>query len=203
MIKEKDKFIRIAVYSSVSLVILFLVYFLVGRPVIGYSNKLKKEFKSRQAKLKESESLVRALPNPAKAIENIEAKVQEFNDIGVSRRQLPKLIQILAGLTSNSNINLISIRPRDDIHSGNEDLPQGINKVYVEMILNCSYRTLGEYIKSLNDKAASFSIESITIYRKEGNVEAGEAKKPSEKTDEKPVSLVITLLLSTYMIWEL
>ncbi|MFH1398055.1 MAG: hypothetical protein ABIH27_05865 [Candidatus Omnitrophota bacterium] len=203
MIKEKDKFIRIAVYISASLGILFLVYFLVGKPVIGYSNRLKKEFKSRQAKLKESESLVRSMPNPTKAIEDIEDRVQEFNDMGVSRRQLPKLIQILAGLTSNSNINLISIRPRDDIHSGNEDLPPGISKVYVEMIINCSYRTLGEYIKSLNEKAASFSIESITIYRKESNVEAAEAKKSSEKTDEKPVSLVITLLLSTYMIWEL
>ncbi|MBU0503812.1 MAG: type 4a pilus biogenesis protein PilO [Candidatus Omnitrophota bacterium] len=203
MLKDKEKFISIAGYIASSVGILFLIYFLAGRPVINHSSKLKKEFNSRQAKLKESESLIRSLPNPTKAIEDIETKVQEFKDMGVGRRQLPKLIQVLAGLTSKSNINVISIRPRDDIHSGNENLPQGISKVYIEMILNCNYKTFGEYIKSLNEMPASFSIETITIDKKEDSIDTPEAKKLPEKTVDKPVNLLITLLLSTYMVWEL
>lgn len=203
MFKDKEKFVSIAIYVGASLGILFLVYFLLGRPVINYSNKLKYEFNAKQAKLKESESLVRSLPNPAKAIEDIETKVQEFKDIGVGRRQLPRLIQMLAGLTSKSNINVVSIRPRDDIQVGNESLPTGISKVYVEMILSCNYRTFGEYIKSLNEIPASFSIESITINKREDAVETAESKKPLEKAEGKPVNLMINLLLSTYMVWEL
>lgn len=203
MFKGKEKFVSIVIYIVAYLGVLFLVYFLLGRPVVKYSSKLKNEFRSKQVKLKESEVLVRSLPNPTKAIEDLEAKVQEFKDVGVGRRQLPKLIQMLAGQTSKSNINVVSIRPRDDIRSGNESLPAGISKVYIEMILSCNYKTFGEYLKSLNDIPASFSIESITIDKKEDVIENAEPKKPLEKAVEKPVNLMISLLLSTYMVWEL
>lgn len=199
-----NRIIKVIIYCAIIIFVLLLLYLFLGRPAAGYSKRLRLELKSRELKLQESERLIRSLPNPQAAITEMEKKVQEFKDMGVSRKQLPKLIQLLGRLSTERNINVISIRPREDMRPASESLPTGISKVYVEMIFNGSYKTIGEFLKALNEIPTFFSIESMLLEKEEDiGQPPSEPKKPGEKPEVKSSQLTATLILSTYMVWEL
>lgn len=201
----ENKLFRVSLTSSILLAALILLYALLGRPVFKYSDNLKAEFISTQEKLSESERLIRNFPNPQKEMGELEKKAQELRNMGASTKQLPRLIQSLAMPANNLNINVSSIRPRDDLKAENENLPAGVTKIYVEVVMSCSYQTLAEYIKAVNELPTNFIIERLAIEKKEedaGELDA-ETKKTPEKNQEKPIELSANLLLSTYMIWEI
>lgn len=201
----QNKLFRVSITSSILLTALILLYMLLGRPVFKYSDNLKAEFKSTQDTLSESERLIRNFPNPQKEMGELEKKAQELRNMGASTKQLPRLIQSLAMPANNLNINVSSIRPRDDLKAENENLPAGVTKIYVEVVMSCSYQTLAEYIKAVNELPTNFIIERLTIEKKEedaGELDA-ETKKTPEKNQEKQIELSANLLLSTYMIWEI
>ena len=201
----ENKLFRVSLTSSILLTALILLYALLGRPVFKYSDNLKAEFISTQEKLSESERLIRNFPNPQKEMGELEKKAQELRNMGASTKQLPRLIQSLALPANNLNINVSSIRPRDDLKAENENLPAGVTKIYVEVVMSCSYQTLAEYIKAVNELPTNFIIERLAIEKKEedaGELDA-ETKKTPEKNQEKPIELSANLLLSTYMIWEI
>ena len=201
----ENKLFRVSITSSILLTALILLYALLGRPVFKYNNNLKAEFISAQEKLSESERLIRTFPNPQKEMGELEKKAQELRNMGASTKQLPRLIQSLAMPANNLNINVSSIRPRDDLKAENENLPAGVTKIYVEVVMSCSYQTLAEYIKAVNELPTNFIIERLAIEKKEedaGELDA-ETKKTPEKNQEKPIELSANLLLSTYMIWEI
>ena len=200
----QNKLFRVSITSFILLAALILFYMLLGRPVFKYSNNLKTEFKSAQDKLSESERLIRNFPNPQKEMGELEKKAQELRNMGASTKQLPRLIQSLAMPANNLNINVSSIRPRDDLKAENENLPTGVTKIYVEVVMSCSYQTLAEYIKAVNELPTNFIIERLAIEKEEdaGELDA-ETKKTPEKNQEKQIELSANLLLSTYMIWEI
>lgn len=201
----QNKLFRVSITSSILLTALILLYMLLGRPVFKYSDSLKAEFISAQEKLSESERLIRNFPNPQKEMGELEKKAQELRNMGASTKQLPRLIQSLAMPANNLNINVNSIRPRDDLKAEDENLPAGVTKIYVEVVMSCSYQTLAEYIKAVNELPTNFIIERLTMEKKEegeGELDA-ETKKTPEKNQEKQIELSANLLLSTYMIWEI
>ena len=189
-------------FSSVSIIILILLYLSLGRATFKYADKVKAEFRAKQAKLQESQELIRGLPNPQKAIEEIGKKVQEFEDMGLSKKQLPRLIQLLGQSANERNINVISIRPREDIKSGTENLPAGVTKFYIEIVLSCTYQVLGDYVKSLTELPVSFTVESISVIKSGGPLSSADSKH-SLKNPGQQSELQATLILSTYMVWEL
>ena len=201
----QNKLLQVSLVFSILLAALILLYMFLGRPVFKYSNDLKAEFISAQDKLSESERLIRNFPNPQKEMGELEKKAQELRDMGASTKQLPRLIQSLALPANNLNINVSSIRPREDLKADNENLPAGVTKIYVEVVMSCSYQTLAEYIKAVNELPTNFIIERLAIEKKaeESRESDAETKKTPEKNQEKPVELNINLLLSTYMIWEI
>ncbi|MCM8823821.1 MAG: type 4a pilus biogenesis protein PilO [Candidatus Omnitrophica bacterium] len=140
--------------------------------------------------------MVRTIPNPPQEIEKIRKALDELNDKAVSQQELPRIIQQLISKSSELKIEIISIKPRDDIRRNDEFLPKGVSKAYVEMIVKCPYRVLGEYLKALSDLPIIFTIESMRIER---------AKTEKDKIDTKEEAnpLIATLILSTYTIWQI
>lgn len=203
--KPSQKMMDVIIYCSASVLILILLHVFLGRTVVEYSKRLKEEFKQKEVKLRESEALIKSLPDPQKAIDEIEKKAEEFKDMGVTRKQLPRLVQLLGRSTSEQNINVITIKPREDIRSVEENLPAGVFKVYIEMAIGGSFQSLGDYIKVLSALPVTFSIESMTVEKREIFTESRQGKRAGEKTGGSPESegLFCTLLLSTYTIWEL
>lgn len=201
----QNKLFRVSITSSILFIVLILLYTLLGRPVLKYSNRLKAEFKTSQDNLSESEKLIRNFPNPQKEMGELEKKAQELRNMGASTKQLPRLIQSLAVPANNLNINVSSIRPRDDLKPESESLPAGVTKIYVEVSMSCTYQTMAEYIKAVNELPTNFIIERLAIEKKEDEPEDfdSETKKTPEKTPEKSNELNVNLLLSTYMIWEI
>ncbi|MBU1998640.1 MAG: type 4a pilus biogenesis protein PilO [Candidatus Omnitrophota bacterium] len=208
--ENKRRIIKIAINCIIIILVLILLYLFLGLPAINYSKRLRRELDAKEKKMAEYDGLVRILPNPQAAITEMDKKVQEFKDMGVSRRQLPRLIQLLGALSSDNNINVISLKPRDDVRLLNEVLPPGITKVYIEMVLNCTYRTYGDFLKSLNELPTFFSIESVNMERQQNeeievaitDSKKGSSRRPTQPAD-KPIYLTITMLLSTYMVLEL
>ena len=212
-----DKKIETAITCSAFFLALILLYVFLGRPVLRFSEKLKAEFKKSQDKLKESEQLIRSFPNPQKEIADLENKAQELRDMGASTRQLPRIIQLLAIPANKLNINVTSIRPREDIAGSNEALPTGVTKVYIELSMNCPYQAFAEYAKAISELPTSFIVERLSVEKRtseEGSAETNrpegrglasnsQSQKTSDKAGEKPEELSITLLLSTYLILEI
>lgn len=190
------------IYSAVSTVILILCYIFFGQSVLKYADQAKSEFKATQNQLLESQKKVSGLPDPRKAIEEIEKKSQEFKEMGLSKKQLPRITQLLGQTATGRNINVISIRPRDDIKSGGDDLPSGVTKVYMEIVLSCNYQELADYVKSLSGLQVSFALESLTITRKQEDALSAEPKSPGKNTGQS-AELQANLILSTYMALEL
>lgn len=202
--KIQDKTIQVITVCFSLVVVLILFNILGNRLIVRYINKLKSEFKLSQNKQKESEELIRNFPNPQKAIEDIENKTQELRDMGLTKGQLPRIIQLLGNSVSGRQIKVISIRPRDDIKSVNGNLPAGVNKVYIEMVMGSSYQLFGDYLKVLTELPVTFVIERLSIEKKEENsISSGAGDAEAGRTPKSPNELSINLLLSTYMVWEL
>jgi Tfp pilus assembly protein PilO len=189
------------VFPALVVLILVIVYLGLGLPASRYVNKAKAELKSKQEKLLESQELIRGLPDPRKAMDAMEEKVREFKDMGISKKQLPRLIQLLGKAAVDLNINVISIRPRDDIRFSGKSLPEGVSKVCMEVVLNCGYQPLAEYIKAVGELPAAFSLESLSVEKKDDN--GSDVPKAAGKNNIPEAGLQTTLLLSTYMVWEL
>lgn len=198
-----NRMIQVAVVCSSFISVLILLYLFLGRPILRYAQRMKSEFRLKQTKLCESDALIRNFPNPQKAMEDIEKKTQELRDMGVTRKQTPRIIQLLGNSINKLNINVISVRPRDDIKRGDENLPAGVSRMYIEIVMSCPYQLIGEYIKSLSELPVAFFIENLLIEKKEEGFVVPAAKGIPEKTKDGTEEIVVTLLLSTYMIWEL
>lgn len=190
----------LALYAGISAGVLFLTYLFLGRAAFRYEERLKKEFRSAQAQLQEAEDLIRSLPNPQKAIEELNRKVQEFRDAGISGKQLPRIIKLLVqAAQEDPDIEMSSIRPREDIQGANENLPAGISKVYIEMVFTCSYKSLGDHLKRIVDLPGGFTVESVSLQRREDSVPASRDAKSAERKN----ALHVELLVSTFTVWEL
>ncbi len=202
MKSHSNKISSLFIVSFISTIIFIILYLGLGRPTFKYTDKVKSEFKAKQDRLQESQELIRSLPNPQKAIEEMEKKAQEFKDMGLSKKQLPRFIQLLGQSANERNINVISIRPREDIKSGTENLPAGVTKFYIEIVLNCTYQVLGDYLKGLSELPVSFTVESLSVAKRKSSFSPGDSKASAKNTEQQP-ELQVALILSTYMVWEL
>jgi Tfp pilus assembly protein PilO len=196
---------RLLVFSAVSTLILIILYFTLGRLIFKYEERAKGELKNRQTKLQESQELIRSVPNPQKAIEEIEKKVEDFKDMGVSKKQLPRLMQVLGQAASLHKVTVISLKPREDIRVNGDNLPVGVNKIFMEMTVGASFKSLADFIKALGELPMAFNVESLTLEKTQDNISSAGSQsqgKDLRNAGEKN-PLRANLLLSTYMVWEL
>jgi len=189
--KTTQTIVRCLIYSS----ILILLYIFLGRTISRYSENLKSELISQTQKIKDYEKLIRTYPNPEKEIEIIEKKIQELKNRAASREQIPRIIQQLAHKTSELNINVVSIKPLEDVKSSKEKIIEGVSKVYIEVVMLSPYYTVGDYLEALTDLPIILTVESMSIEKTKEAL----GGTVSSKGDE----LLVTLLLSAYMILEI
>ncbi|MCM8800675.1 MAG: hypothetical protein NC912_01460 [Candidatus Omnitrophica bacterium] len=186
------------------LIFLLGLYIFLGRPAIQYERRLRQELKAKQDKIKESEMLIRNFPDPQKALEEIQKKSEELKELGISRKQLPRAVQLLGQIANRLNIKkIISIRPREDIKDENESLPLGVTKTYIEVIVSCPYRLVGEFIKSIAESPLAFKIETLILEPTSIEPQSPGSEKIGKKSESSAKEILATMLLSTYMIWEL
>ena len=188
--KTTQAIVRCLIYSS----ILILLYIFVGRTISRYSENLKSELLLQTKKIKEYEKLIRTYPNPEKEIETIEKKIQELKNKAASREQIPRIIQQLAHKTSELKINVISIKPLEDLKISKEKIIQGVSKVYIEVVMLSPYHVVGDYLKALTELPIVLTVENLSIEKQEAF---------SGSASLKGNELLVTLLLSAYMILEI
>lgn len=183
--KKQSLVVSLAVYAAANLVLGVFLYFFWGIPAFREEARVRSSFALAQQRLDQTTGLIRSLPNPAKARADIEKSIAEFKKAGSSGRQLPRLIQSLGTAAQQHKVKVLSIRPREDIKSSVE-LPAGVNKLYVEMTLECPYQTLAEFSRALQELPARFTIEQVDARRNKDRAE-----------------LSVSMLVSAFMVWEL
>ena len=194
--KKTSRISSIAIFAGVFAAALLSVYFLAGRPVLKYTESLKAKFGRQQAALQESQELVRALPDPQKAIAEIKIKMQELQESEISKKQIPRLMQLLGAAAGDKSITVVSLRQREDIKSGDNALPEGIKKIYLEIVVICNYQALADYIKAAADLPPAFSVESLNMEKYSEALAPLEAKNPVKNQAVPPGLLEATIVFS-------
>ncbi|MFH0827916.1 MAG: type 4a pilus biogenesis protein PilO [Candidatus Omnitrophota bacterium] len=195
-IKISNRVPRIIVFIFIISGVWLVSYLLVGRPVIKYFSRLKVEFGQKQVKLQESQDLVRSLPNPQKAIEEIRGVQKEFQDSAVNAKNIPRLLQLLNQSAGERGIRILSLRPREDIKNENNELPEGISKIYLEVAVVCEYRELAEYVKADGGLPPDIKVESMTVEKNMGEEDISDVKSAPRKSAGAPGLLKAVLILS-------
>lgn len=154
--------------------------------------KGEKELRFKEDERKNAEDLIRLVPNPAKAIEDLRAEQKKLKEKSVSKRELTKIIQELVNKSNELGIEIISIRPKEDLSGENEKFPAGISKAYIEMTIMCSYSMLGEYLGQLGGSEILFTLEHIRVK----SAERFSKTKKTQKGEEGDI--IATMTLSTY-----
>jgi Tfp pilus assembly protein PilO len=203
--KKLNRITEVLIFCGIFALILLLVHFTLGRRLTKMTNDLKTSFGVKQKDLRAAEELIRKYPDPQKAIDEIEKKAAEFKDIEINKRQLPRIIHLLGRSGNEHGLNVVSIRPREDIKTVNENLPTGVTKVYVEIVLNGTYKKLGDYLADFNKLPVAFFIEMIAVEKisEATTAVSPPGKKGAEKIQERYANLSTVLIISTYMLWEM
>ncbi len=184
--------------ASVEVVIILLIVIFVGGPLNRKVAQAKAELEKKQKELVQIQQMIRAVPNPQEEINKIKKSIEELKHKSVSRQELPRIVRQLVDKSKELGIEIVSIRPREDIRGKDRNLPEGVGKAYIEMVIKCPYKKLGEYLKELKDLPIIFTIESMAIEKIE---ELTQDRKGSRKKHDN--DLYTTLILSTYTIWKI
>ena len=121
--------------------------------------------------------------------------MEELDDRSVSDKELPRIIQQLINKSSELDIEIISIKPREDIKADAAgQLPRGVTKAYIEMILRCPYNVLGDYLGSLRDIPMILTVEDLYV-EKMPEEEDVDGQSQGEGKD-----IFSTLIISTYTV---
>lgn len=189
--KKKNKVLSFLTFVGLSVLFLALLYFLMGKGILASAKKGENEFRAGQAKLQEAQELVRSLPNAAKAAEEIQKQDAELKELMFNKKQMPRIIQALARIAVDNGLDVVTIRPREDLKD--PDLSPGVAKIYVELVLYCEYRSLAEFIQKMNVPPYPFSTESLSLMKR--------VKIPGESSGSAG-PLEADLVVSTVLMWE-
>ena len=199
MVNLKNKTVRSILIIATLLVFVMIMHFVVGRLILF--KKLREEkikAEELQQKLKDSQNLVNKFPNPKSKIEEIKGQMEELKKKSVSEKELPRIIQQLTKKSSELKIEIISIKPIKKVPFKEINLPHGVSKAYIEVVLKTNYITLGEYFKSLQELPIIFTIESVALERSDYFEE-----EDFDPEQEVTGQVVTTLLISSYTIWQI
>jgi len=193
----KNKTIEVGIKITIGIAVLLLIHFFGGKRVFDLLKKERKRAISLQKELKDKKDKLKAHPNPRKEIEIIKQDMLKLKEKAVSEKELPRIIQQLTKKSSEMDIEIISIRPIRQVPFKEEDLPQGVSKAYIEVVLKVAYKTLGEYLKELKGLPTIFTIEGISMERYES------LEEDDSRQAEEGGKLIVTLLISSYTVWQI
>lgn len=181
----------IVVFSASGAVVLAALYLFAGRPAFRYAEDMRRRFVSYQDQLQKAETLIHSVANPQQALEEIERRTEEFAETSGRGRQRPKIIQALGQSAVGKPVTVISITPKEDLKTGEAALPQGVQKLFFEMVLTAPYQEIAEYARFMSGLPGVFTIESITVERQDA-----EASNQADKTGV----LKAVFIISTYIV---
>ncbi len=154
---------HIVIFGTSGTIVLAALYFFAGRPAFRYSDDMRKRFQSYEDQLQTAEELIHSVPNPSRAVEEMERKTEEFAETSGAKRQLSRIIQELGQSAAGRRLKVISITPKEDLKTGAPSPPAGVRKLFFEMVVNASYDEIGEYARFLSGLPGLFAIETMTV----------------------------------------
>ena len=145
-------------------VLFFLGMHLAGKKLaLDFMDHEKKSFDQSQDQIKAQQELINANREAKKQAEEIKSKLQELDQKSVGEKELPRIIQQLSRKSGELGIEIISIKPLKESAAQSSEVPAGINKTYIEVMVKGSYRSITDYIKALDELPITFTVESLLL----------------------------------------
>jgi Tfp pilus assembly protein PilO len=184
---EIGKAKKLIILVVTSVFVLLAASYLLYIPKARHIHRLQRELREVYRQIEQIERMVARVPNPQEAIAELRQRQEKMKEKVSEREHIPRIVQQLVQNTKELDIEVISIRPLEQeairTYKTSQDLPEGVNKVYMEIRIRCSYRSLGSYIRGLNNLPLLLTIESLSIDK-----EAGAGK------------LLVHIILSAYIL---
>ncbi|MFH1767699.1 MAG: type 4a pilus biogenesis protein PilO, partial [Candidatus Omnitrophota bacterium] len=185
------------------------LFFFLLLPQDGEFRRINNQLEKRQKELNEKEAMLRSVPDPEKQIEELKKSIKELEDKSASQKEeLPRIIQQLINTSSKLAVDIVSIKPRDDIKEEGQNVPKGVAKAYIEMRIRAPYDVLGDFFQELNSLPIVFTIEHVHIENRDRGSDRRDDRSKKNKSAKDDTAfagdaLFATLLLSTYTILSL
>lgn len=107
--------------------------------------------------------LIGRFPNPTKEIKILDDRLAELEKQRLSAEVIPRVIQQLASFAGQTGVTLASVEPQPEQETSSAGLPKGVGKRFVEVRVNCTTETLGEFFLLLEKLPNPVSVEGLKI----------------------------------------
>lgn len=199
MISLKGKTAKIIIKAGICLFFLIVMHLIVSMTVLKRVNERRVVFQKVQKELALLQQLTHTYPDPEKKLEELEQKREEFRARADAKNELPRIIQQLTQKSSELNIEIISIKEIEKPPFKEEELPDGVSKAYLEVVLKAPYKTIGEYLKELASLPVVCTVEGLSL-RKFSDARKGLREKETTDSEGK---VIATFIISSYTVWKI
>jgi len=184
--------VRSLITAGVELLVIIILSATLGTYLTNRVKRDEKLLADKKQELKSMREVISQVPNPEAEMLKLTQKQEELNEKSVSKKEITKIIKQLVSKSSGFEMEIISIRPREELLSKDKNLPVGINKAYIDMAVKSTYETIGNYLKALSELDMILTIEALRVRKADGK--KGQLGVSEAKVDD----VLSTLLVSTY-----
>ena len=159
-----------------------------------------------QARLDQTKQLLHEYPEARNRTKDILARIDALREKSVSTKGLPKINKEITQKASELKIDIISIKPVEKPNFSETNLPQGVSKAYIEVVMRASYKTIGDYLNAIKQMPFSLTVEEVSLERSSESDATGRGMnaakpRPGAKENASGGEVVATILIGSCMIW--
>ncbi len=164
---------RIARHNKAIIIVIVLIFTLLGLYNVVYLPKAKtmallhRELESILKDIDKAEGRIKSIPDIKRESALLREKLILLERQVPDEGKIPYVIQELARKTQDLDINVISINPwsikKGKLKGKKETVSSAIEKVYIEINIQCSYQVIARYIKALGNLPILLTVEDVTI----------------------------------------
>lgn len=185
-----NRTVKAALFIIIITIFFLILHFFARRFIFNPLISEKQEASKMQDELDKKQQLIRSVPHPQEELKKINNRIEDLRKKTVSPKELPRIIQYLAKKSSELKMQIISIKPIEELPFEEQSLPSGIKKVYIEIVAKAPFKTIAEYVYKLKELPVIFTLESILFTKPETEVEEGK-----KKTDK---NIIASMIVSSY-----
>jgi len=158
---QEKIFVGIGVVAIGLIVFFFRLYL----PTNNQLNRLQDELNSTQEKLEKVKREVSTLPEIKEKTTLAKERLSILEKKLPDEQNIPEIVNLLSKELSKLDLELISLIPTSRGKREGEEM----ERVEIEIIMESSYRTLGEYLKTIENLPRLFKVKDLSIAKEGGN----------------------------------
>lgn len=158
---------RAATQNLARLVVLWAAWGLlcsfVYRVQWGQYRKSRQDLAPLHQRIEEYGTLIFQIPNPEEKLKEMEGRMQRLTEQSMGENVIPRTVQRLAQAAAENKVAIASIGPRDDLKSNPVQVPEGVEKRFIEVQVRCEYQALGSFLGQVEKLPTPLTVDDLMI----------------------------------------